>query len=321
MPTPQTIQKPLISFIITDYNLPVDMLRECIDSILALSLQQEEREIILVDDGSDMSPMGELPDLQDQLTYIRQPNGGVSSARNRGLQMSNGQYIQFVDGDDCLIKAPYDFCIDIARRFGPDLISFYFRHDGKEIACNELPAPVSGSHYMYTQNLRGSVGSYLFRRDCLGSLRFSKGIRYGEDEEFTAQLYLRAETVYATKAQAYFYRMHEGSAVHDLSPDGIMQRLDDTEHVIVKLHTLLDHLPRHHQEALRRRIAQLTMDYLYNTMRLTKNHDELELRMERLRAKNLYPLPDKAYTAKYMAFRHMVNSRLGTNLLLAMLSR
>ena len=46
-------QQPLVSFILTYYNLPVQMLCECIDSILALSLTPEEREIIVVDDGSD----------------------------------------------------------------------------------------------------------------------------------------------------------------------------------------------------------------------------------------------------------------------------
>ena len=53
-------QQPLVSFILTDYNLPTDMLCECIDSILRLSLRADEREIIIVDDGSDNSPMNDL---------------------------------------------------------------------------------------------------------------------------------------------------------------------------------------------------------------------------------------------------------------------
>ncbi|MBR5930182.1 MAG: glycosyltransferase, partial [Prevotella sp.] len=53
-------QAPLVSFIITYYNLPVDMLHECIESIMQLSLQPEEREIILIDDGSDITPLNEI---------------------------------------------------------------------------------------------------------------------------------------------------------------------------------------------------------------------------------------------------------------------
>ena len=71
---------PLISFIITYYNLPVEMLRECIESILQLSIPSEEREIILIDDGSDMSPLNELIDYRDQMIYLRQYNQGLRRA-------------------------------------------------------------------------------------------------------------------------------------------------------------------------------------------------------------------------------------------------
>ena len=54
------MEKPLISFILTYYNLPVEMLIECIESILALSLQADEREIIVVDDGSKIRCVNEL---------------------------------------------------------------------------------------------------------------------------------------------------------------------------------------------------------------------------------------------------------------------
>ena len=62
--------KPLVSFILTYYNLPVPMLCECIDSILALSLQPTEREIIVIDDGSDTSPMNGLMHYGDDIVYM-----------------------------------------------------------------------------------------------------------------------------------------------------------------------------------------------------------------------------------------------------------
>ena len=51
---------PLVSFIITHYNLPIPMLCHCLDSILAISLQPSEREVIVIDDGSDISLMLDL---------------------------------------------------------------------------------------------------------------------------------------------------------------------------------------------------------------------------------------------------------------------
>ena len=97
-------QAPLVSFIITYYNLPVDMLHECIGSIMQLPLQSEEREIILIDDGSDITPLNEIIDYRDEVIYLRQHNQGLSTARNVGVDISKGRYIQFIDADDCLIK-------------------------------------------------------------------------------------------------------------------------------------------------------------------------------------------------------------------------
>ena len=71
----QGLEKPLVSFILTYYNLPVKMLCECIDSILALTMQPCEREIIVVDDGSDNSPMNDLMKYGDDIIYIRQIPG------------------------------------------------------------------------------------------------------------------------------------------------------------------------------------------------------------------------------------------------------
>ena len=90
--------QPLVTFIVTCYNLPVPMLCECIDSILALSLSPAEREIIVVDDGSESSPMNGLMQYGIDIIYVRQQNQGVSVARNNALRMAHGQYIQFVDG-------------------------------------------------------------------------------------------------------------------------------------------------------------------------------------------------------------------------------
>ena len=99
---------PLVSFIITTYNLPVVLLHECVKSIVALSLSQQEREIILIDDGSDFCPINELTEIASDIILVRQPNKGLSVARNVGLKMATGKFVQFVDGDDCLINAPYE---------------------------------------------------------------------------------------------------------------------------------------------------------------------------------------------------------------------
>lgn len=79
---------PLVTFVVTCYNLPVPMLCECLNSILALPLTDDEREIIVVDDGSEVSPMNGLMQYASHLVYVRQQNQGVSVARNTALRMA-----------------------------------------------------------------------------------------------------------------------------------------------------------------------------------------------------------------------------------------
>ena len=87
----QDLQKrPLISFIVTTYNLQPELLAECLDSIMALSLSDQEREVILVDDGSDIPAIMQLTDYQNNILYIRQSNRGLSEARNAGIRIATG---------------------------------------------------------------------------------------------------------------------------------------------------------------------------------------------------------------------------------------
>ena len=114
----------MISFIIPYHNEPLNMLRQCLDSILSLSLSNDEREIIVVDDGSNYSPINDLRDIQDHIIYVRQKNGGLSHARNTGLRLATGEYVQFIDADDYLLRAPYEHCLDIMRYQEPDVVMF-----------------------------------------------------------------------------------------------------------------------------------------------------------------------------------------------------
>lgn len=317
MPTPQNIPlSPLISFVVTTYNLSPDMLMECLNSIFSLSLSREEREIILIDDGSDLSPLDEMTDVRDELIYLRQPNQGLSVARNMGLRCASGKYVQFIDGDDYLIQAPYEHCLDIIRYREADMVLFYETQKKQSEVSFFYDGPVSGVAYMHQNNLRASACGYIFRRAILGSLRFTPGILH-EDEEFTPQLMLRAEKVYTTKAEAYFYRKRENSIMERQDNRHTAKRLNDMIGIILHLKDLAEVAPEIDRVALGRRIAQLSMDYLYNTIRLTRSHKHLMEAIETLRKHGLFPLPDKRYTKRYFTFRRLVGNALGRRILLA----
>lgn len=142
-------EKPLVSFIITYYNLPVKMLIECLESIFALSLKKGEREVIVIDEGSDETPLTSLSQYANDITYIRQSNKGLSMARNMGINVCNGKYIQFVDGADYLLRVPYEHCLDIARFNNPDVVMFGLTDtQERQQATYDITGPVDGATYM-----------------------------------------------------------------------------------------------------------------------------------------------------------------------------
>jgi glycosyltransferase involved in cell wall biosynthesis len=308
--------QPLISFIIPLYNVPFDMLRDCVKSILKLSLSVDERQIIVVDDGSEQSPVQMLTELDDGIIYIRQKNRGVSAARNTGLRMAEGQYIQFVDADDILLQAPYEHVLDLVRYDGSDIVMFDFcERPPKSLKYSDFE-PATGSEWLRRNNIHGSAWGYVFRSSILGSLRFTPGISYGEDEEFTPQLLLRADRVRVTTAQAYLYSTRPASAINRRDMRSRLKRLNDAKHVILSLRAKATTMPPEESIAIQRRTAQLTMDYIYNVIVITRSRRYLDKQLDELRKKGLFPLPDRNYTTKYTWFRRMTNTSIGLTILL-----
>lgn len=309
------METPLISFILTYYNMPVSMLKECIDSLLALSLRAFEREIIIVDDGSDASPINELLAYGDDIIYIRQRHQGLSVARNTGIQMARGTYMQFVDADDRLLQVPYEQCLDLARYQQPDMVLFHLTNTTVVPVNIQSDEPVSGTDFMRKNNLHGSACGYIFRAAILGELRFTPGT-FHEDEEFTPQLMLRAERVFPTDARAYFYRNRKNSIQTNTGIRQRLQRLHDAKRVILRLTEMADRMPSNDRLALQRRTAQLTMDYLYNVIRQTRSRHYVERQIEQLHKHGLFPLPARNYTTKYKWFRRLSNSHFGLSILM-----
>lgn len=308
--------QPLVTFVVCYYDLPMQMLCQCVDSILALSLQREEREIIVVDDGSDISPTNALMQYGEDIIYVRQKHSGLSAARNMGINMARGRYLQFVDGDDRLMTEPYNHCLDILRSHeDADMVVFDFT-SSTDVSTTYTDGPVlSGTDFMRHHNIHGSACLYLFRQKTLSELRFTPGI-FHEDEEFTPQLLLRAEHVYPTDAHAYYYCLRPNSITSTTDEQKVQKRLDDLHAITHRLYLMADRLPLNDRLALRRRVAQLTMDYLYQIIMQTRSAQQLDTRIAMLRSEGLFPLSDEDYSQKYVWFRRMTSTALGRTLLL-----
>ncbi len=309
------MQTPFVSFLLTYYDVPVELLIKCINSILALSLRPAEREIIIVDDGSELSPLPQLGMYRDEIIYVRQPHGGVSRARNTCIQLARGRYLQFVDSDDELIRTPYEHCLDIVRYGKPNVVLFdYTDRPTQDVVFDDLPQ-MSGVELMRNHNIHGGICAYLFQKTALSQLRFTEGIIH-EDEEFVPLLLLRADSVVKTNAKAYLYNNRNESIMTGSSLRHRLVRLNDFKNILKKLNRLADTLPPDSRLALERRVHQLTMDYLYNIILLTGSRHYLDRRLEELRKIGLYPLPKRDYTKKYSWFRRLANTEIGLSMLM-----
>lgn len=305
----------LISFIIPVYNIPTNMLYDCLNSIINLSLRRFEREIIIIDDGSDISQIKMLDKYLDDIIYIRQSNGGLGSARNRGLLNATGQYIQFIDADDTLICNQYEHCLDILRFSSPDMVLFDFcRKRNSQKVYNDKTA-ISGRELMHHNNIKATAWGYVFKKTILGNLKFTTGI-FHEDEEFTPLLILRAEKIIQTDAEAYYYRKRPDSITTSKKTRDTIKRINDFKGIIIRLYQTTAVIPGIDRLALLRRVHQLTMDFIYKVIVETKNEHYLNRQLNDLQKNGLYPLPNRDYTIKYKLFRRLANTRSGLALLM-----
>lgn len=306
--------RPLISFIIPCYNEPREMLTDCIESILSLPLRSEEREVIVVDDGSATPIATFLAPYGEALQLLRQNNLGLGAARNAALECARGTYVQFVDSDDRLIPSQYSHVIREIKNRRPDILLFGWTRSEHFRECSACRPMTDGVSYLLKNNIQGSACHYVFRLDLLGHLRFPVGL-FHEDEAFTPLLFLRAKTLLPTDITAYFYRRCPSSITTRRSRAHFEMRLDHLLTVITRLRDEARRLTPSAREALERRVAQLTMDYIYQTVVLLRSSADLSLHVERLKARGLYPLPVRRYTVKYLLFASLANARAGLHLL------
>ena len=203
---------PIISVIVPVYKVE-KYLDKCVLSIINQTFR--DYELILVDDGSPDScgqQCEAYKEKDSRIRVIHKENGGLSSARNAGLDAATGEYVSFIDSDDfispnmleilytgiCFNKADMAACGinnvygDLMRPQCRERKTFYCDGEtafGKIMEGNEIPA---------------SICNKMIRKDVIGSLRFPEGRLY-EDAFFTAELMQKIHKVWVTTEPLYYY--------------------------------------------------------------------------------------------------------------------
>ena len=306
-----------VSFIISYYNLDCYLLERAIQSILNVS-NNLDYEIIVIDDGTKDSKAKECVQSfnNDKIIYHYQQNGGLSEARNTGIQLASKVYIQFVDADDYLFKDGYAECLKILSSEHPDLLQFTLKKVwGKEPVLESKSIDNkfetwNGVQYMVKHTLSCAACGYCFRKAILGDIRFVKGI-YQEDEEFSPRLFLKAKTFVKTQIQAYAYYQREDSITGSTEITHVDKRFVDLKLVIESMiHNREIQSDKLVKVALSRRVDQLALAYIYNALELGPDFDYVTDKLNDMKAIGLYPLPFKNYSCRYVTFNLLSRSKL-----------
>lgn len=217
-----TIINPQVSVIIPVFNVE-EYLCKCIDSVLEQTY--ENIEIILVDDGSsDESPKicDEYGESNERIKVIHKPNGGLSEARNVGIEHSNGEFLTFVDSDDWLAPNMIERCIEAIDRYKADLcaVSFMCAYPNKMIpnptSCSKPEVYTTKealSRYMFNTNIGVCVCGSVYNAKLWDNVRHPIGKLH--EDQFTKYLLIdHARKSVFIPEPLYFYRQREGSIGH-----------------------------------------------------------------------------------------------------------
>ena len=215
---------PLISVIIPAYNAE-KYLSKCIKSIQNNSYKN--LEIIIVNDGSKDNTYEVAESFLDdkRIVLINQENGGVSIARNTGIDNAKGEYIAFIDSDDYVSVDYFEKLITVAAEDDTDITAC--RH----ICVNEkeklvldpfsniktdityTAQDIANNYFSLVTGVINSCCTKLYKRKLIGDTRFSASLKWGEDASFNLECFKKMKKMKVLPDKNYFYLLYDGQTI------------------------------------------------------------------------------------------------------------
>ena len=242
-------EKALISIIIPVYKVE-KYLEKCIQSVI--NQTYENLQIILVDDGSPDN-CGKICDeyakKDHRIEVIHKSNGGLSDARNKGLEMAKGEYIGFVDSDDYIEADMYEVLYNLLKQYNADvsICNFYTVSQGKisiknaDNGINEYNRIEILKEILLDKNIQSYAWNKLYKKELFDEIKYPIGKKY-EDIGTTFYLLEKCNKVVVTGKSEYYYINRQDSIVNNVTESTItdyneliMQRYDYIEENIKEL--------------------------------------------------------------------------------------
>ena len=216
------MNRPLISIIIPIYNVE-NFLPPCIDSVLLQTY--ENIEIILVDDGSSDNSRNicDAYSLKDnRIKVIHKENGGLSDARNVGIENINGDFVFFLDSDDLIEKDTIEYLYHMLTINNADMSicqRALIDEEGKQIVEKTayFDSVIIGKEEclkaLMQHKINDSACMKLYKSEIFHNIRFPKG-KFNEDLFVSHLTIAQTQTIAVGKEQKYLYRIRKNSITH-----------------------------------------------------------------------------------------------------------
>lgn len=246
----------LVSVIIPAFNPPIMLFENCIKSIVNQSYK--ELEIIVIDDGSSKDNSGNLDNvckIDSRIKLFHQPNKGEGAARNAGIEKATGDFIIFVDADDCLGVDFLEFAVEKIEEYNADIVS------GKVTMCDKATVgnkpdttnftviesndiwKVQRDYLLERTELLKSLDyldmgscAKLIRKKIMSGMRFPEGVKLSADQVFNHLLIEKCKKMVISDYPSYFYVMNMESVSHSYNPDAVIIMMHSLE--LVKMHLI-----------------------------------------------------------------------------------
>ena len=307
-----------LSIIVPIYNVE-QYLRKCVDSLLNQNI--DNYEIILIDDGSpdacpaicdeyasrsSVNPLTPSPVIR----VVHRENGGLSAARNSGIDVALGEYIMFVDSDDYIEPNVLKGLLDQVDRDNLDVLRYRLQYVNPqyEVFNPYKSDPFKGNDYSEIPtdgvsflNSRMSTACYawafVIKRELLDGCIFTPGI-YFEDTDWTPRMLCKAKRVASTNTVVYNYLQREGSITNAVNRSKQKKVLDDKVHLIATLQQQANDLQKsgRYNRWYRDMISDTVVSII--GMLSVEFYAEKDAYLKQLKQLNIYPLEPKSSKAK-----------------------
>jgi len=232
-----------VSIIVPVYNVE-PYLRQCLDSVLGQTFKNFE--VLLVNDGSSDSSgdiCREYVEKDSRFHYFEKENGGLSDARNYGIERAQGEYLTFIDSDDFVNEKHLENLFLASRLTNADITiggfsrfengTFWLYQD--YFSSDSLVSFTSAQAIQHLDSMFdvpflnfSTAWGKLFKRELFNELRFPYG-KYAEDQFIIWKLYLKARSIYTFNVDSYVYRINKNglSSVFSLKHLDYIEALEE----------------------------------------------------------------------------------------------